>query len=273
MSMPVIRSVMLDLDACVHLDKIEIAGVIEEFKGAGSTVFDAFAGVDATLADVLAFLVGDPRRGRFLDHLLVAALCGTITLAEVYRVAVLVGEHLDLDMAWVLQVLFQVHGGIAEGAARLLARELEGVVQMRLGVYHAHAAPAAAGRGLDDHGVAHFAGDTLALIDVVAQGAVRTGHARDIGLAHGLDGRNLVAHQPNCFGPRADENEPAFLDPFGEICILGQKAVTGMNRDRVGDLGGRDDGGNIQVTFARGRRADAHGLVGHPHVLEVAVDR
>ena len=59
-----------------------------------------------------------------------------------------VGDNLDLDMARVRQELLHVDRRIAEGAARLLARQREGVEQARLRVHDAHAAAAAAARRL-----------------------------------------------------------------------------------------------------------------------------
>ncbi len=46
-----------------------------------------------------------------------------------------------------------------------------------------------------------------------------------------------------------------------------------MDRDRVGDLGGADDRGHVEVGLGRGRTADADGLVGEQHVLQIVVDR
>ena len=96
---------------------------------------------------------------RLFDDLLVAPLHGAVTLAQVDGVTVLVGQHLDLDVARVLQELFHVHGRVAKGRARFRLGHLHRVHQRRLGVHHTHAAPAAAAGGLDDHRIA----DALAM--------------------------------------------------------------------------------------------------------------
>jgi hypothetical protein len=44
-----------------------------------------------------------------------------------------------------------------------------------------------------------------------------------------------------------------------------------MNGDRIGDLGGTDDGGDVQIAARRGCGADADGLVRQQYVLEFAV--
>jgi hypothetical protein len=100
-----------------------------------------------------------------------------------------VGQHLDLDVARVLEELLHVDGRVAEGRAGLGAGGLHRVDQRRLGVHHAHAAPAAAAGGLDDHRVADAAGDADDLLRVVGQGAFRARHAGHAGLDHGLLGR------------------------------------------------------------------------------------
>src|SRR5579863_2293418 len=77
----------------------------------------------------------------------------------------------------------------------------------------------------------------------------------------------------NGLGFGAYEYEAALLDPFGKVRILGEEAVAGVDRHRVGDLRGADDGRHVEVAARGGRRADAHGLVREQHVLEAVVGR
>ena len=44
-----------------------------------------------------------------------------------------------------------------------------------------------------------------------------------------------------------------------------------MNRVDVGDFGGADHLRDVQVTFARSGRPDAHGLIGKAHVQRIPV--
>lgn len=60
-------------------------------------------------------LGGEGGGGGLLQELLVAALDGAVALAQVDDVAVLVREHLELDVARVLHIPLQVHLAIAEG--------------------------------------------------------------------------------------------------------------------------------------------------------------
>jgi hypothetical protein len=45
---------VFDLDPCIHLDEVELVVLIEEFESTGPAVVDAFAGIGATLADLVA---------------------------------------------------------------------------------------------------------------------------------------------------------------------------------------------------------------------------
>ena len=65
----------------------------------------------------------------------------------------------------------------------------------------------------------------------------------------------------------------ALFNPFRKIRIFSQETVTGMDRNRIGNFGGRDDGRHVEVTFGSRRRSDANGLIGHCHVFQIAVDR
>jgi hypothetical protein len=62
------------------------------------------------------------------------------------------------------------------------------------------------------------------------------------------------------------------LDAFGEVGVLAEEAVTRVDRLGVGDFGGGDDLRHVEVAVGGRRGADAHRLVGHGDVLEVAVD-
>jgi hypothetical protein len=262
---------MLDLDAGVHLDEVEIPVLEQELEGAGTTVADAIAGFHAHLADGGALFRRDAGRRRFLDHLLVAALHGAVAFGQMDGVALAVSQYLDLHVARILQKFLHVHLIVAERRARFRTRGGDGVAQMRLGVHHAHAAPAAAAGGLDDDRIADLAGDGHVLVHVIVERTAGTGHARDSGILHGADGLDLVAHQADGLGLRPDEHKAGLLHLFGEVGVLGQETIARMDRAGVGDLGCGDDGRDVEVTQRTGPRADADGLVGHADMLEVAV--
>ena len=73
--------------------------------------FANFGAAFANLGDEFAV---DARGGRFLNHLLVPTLHRAVALTQIDGVAVLIGEHLDFDVARVLEEFLHVHRWIAE---------------------------------------------------------------------------------------------------------------------------------------------------------------
>src|SRR5207248_10483661 len=92
--------------------------------------------------------------GRLLDTRPVAALPRAGSLAQVYADAGRVAEHLHLGVSRLLEVFLAVDVGRAERRARLRLAGVEGRRGLRPLPHDPHAAPAAAGRRLEDDGVA-----------------------------------------------------------------------------------------------------------------------
>ena len=86
--------------------KIELAGraLDDEFDGARADVADGARRGDRGFAHRVAALAGHAGRGRFLEHLLVAALDRALALEQVHVVAVRIAEDLDLDVVRRLEV-------------------------------------------------------------------------------------------------------------------------------------------------------------------------
>ena len=262
---------VLHLNAGVHLDEVETTVFIEELEGAGATVADLDAGIDAALEHFGAGLLVDQRGRSLFDHFLVTALQRAVTVIQVNRVALAVGQHLDFNVARVAEELFQIDHRVAERSTGFGAGQLGRFDQVFFLVYHAHAATTAAASGLDDHRVAHFTGDAQCFFLVFRQRAVGAGNHRYAGFDHGFLGRYLVAHQANGVGFRADEGETGVLHLFGEVGVLGQETVARVNGGSARQLGGTDDRRDVQVRQRAGCRANADAFVGQTQVHQFAV--
>src|SRR5690606_16734918 len=119
-------------------------------------------------------------RGRLLDDLLVAPLDRALALPEV-EAALLVGQHLDLDVARLLDVLLDEDSLVAERRLGLAARRAEALGDLLLAARDAHALAAAAGRGLDHHRIADLVGDARRRRGIGDLADV-AGHRADAGL-------------------------------------------------------------------------------------------
>jgi hypothetical protein len=183
--------------------------------------------------------------------------------------AVVIPQHLELDVPRPRQVLLQVDALVAEGRARLVPRHRE-LAQEVVGVLcHAHPLPAAAGRRLDQHREADLLRGGERLIRVTED--VGSRHDRHAHLHHGAPRGRLVAHQPDLLRVRANEGQLAPLADLRELRILGEEAVPRVDRVGTRDLRRRDDAGNVQIALPRRRRPDADVLVREANVQRLAV--
>ena len=136
-----LRDRVFHLDARVHLDEVKLAVFVhQEFDRAGVLVSDLAEAVLERAADVLAHARRDLQRRRFFDQLLMAALNGTLALVQRGDIAVLVGQHLELDVARALDELLHVEVAVAEGVGRLGGRRMVEIGQFLGAAHDAHAA-------------------------------------------------------------------------------------------------------------------------------------
>ena len=200
-----------------------------------------------------------------------APLDGALALAQAHHIAVLVSQHLELDVARALDELLHVEIAVAERGRRFGLMPAEKVRAARLLVAHdAHAATTAARRSLDDDRKADLPRPLECFVGA-GKNAVRTGQNGHARLFHGGAGLLFFSHQAGNFRRRADELDVAGLADFGEVGVLRQQAVAGMDGVHVGDFRGADHGRNVQIAQPELGRADADGFVGETHVQRVAV--
>ncbi len=262
---------MFNLHAGVHFDKEKFAILIEEFKSTGAAIADLATRLCAALAYLVAQARIEHRCRRLLYDLLVATLHRAIALAQIDGIAMLICQYLKFNVARIFQVLFHVYRGIVERGLRFRFCHGNRIEQGRLGMHHAHAAPATAARSLDDDRVANAARDLDDLGGIVRQRAFYARYAGHAGLFHGNLGAHLVAHQAYRFSARADEYKTAFFHTFGKIGVFREEAIARMNRLGIGYFRCADDGGDVQITQVRRRRAYTNGLVGEFYVLGIGI--
>jgi len=258
---------VLDLQPGVHLHEEELVGAIgadDELDRAGAGVADGLRRLDRGRAHGRPLLRGEQRRRRLLDDLLVAPLQRALALAEVHGVAVGVGQHLDLDVPRAGDQPLDEQRVIAERAPRLAASGGDGSLEVLGPVHLVHALAAAARAGLEQHRVADLS-DGRDQLGVGEPGAVGAGDDRHAGLGDGLLGADLVAHGLDGRGGRTDERDPRGGARCGERGVLGEEAVSGV--DRLGAGGA----GSVEHVVDREVAADADGDVGGDDVRRARV--
>ena len=162
-------------------------------------------------------------------------------------------------MTWIsmwrglLEVALHVDRVVAEGGLGLGLGGLDGLDQVVRGLGHLHAAPAAAGRGLDQHREADGLGRRDGLL--LGRRPRRRSRART-GMPASFTACLAVILSPiirMCSGLGPMKVHAVGFDDLGEAGVLRQEAVAGVDGLGAGDLGGGDDRGDVQIALGRGR--------------------
>ncbi len=80
----------------------------------------------------------------------------------------------------------------------------------------------------------------------------------------------FFAHHARHFRRRPDD-DAAGLHHLGEVGVLAQQSVTGMDGVDVGNFGSANHSGHVEIAIAQPWWPDADGLVGKAHMQRVAV--
>src|SRR5699024_8443203 len=216
-------------------------------------------------------LVVGQERGRCLLHqFLVTALQGAVTGGDHHDIAVCVGQALGLHVARLVQVTFHETFATAERAHGLTYRGLVGVDHFVQGVGHLQPTTPAAEGGLDRDGQPVLLGEG----DDLLCGLDRVGGTRDprtTDLLGDVTGPHLVPQGVDGLGGWTDPGQPGVDDRLGEVGVLGQESVAGVDRVGTGLGGDRKELVDVQVGIGRGGTAQGVGLVGDLDVQGVQV--
>ena len=243
---------VLDLDARIDLDEVELAGVgiHQELDRAGADVIRRPGDLQRMAAQFGALRFVEIGRGGALDDLLVAPLDRAVAFEQVHGVAAGVAEHLHLDVARPLDELLQIDLVLAEGGLRLALGLHYLARQVRFRADGAHAAAAAAPGRLQHHRIADLGRHPGNRRRIVGQGFGRR-YDGDAYLDRQVAGGDLVAQPAHRLRRRPDEDDAGRRAGFGELRALRQEAVARMNGVGARQLGDADRLGDRQVAFDR----------------------
>ena len=241
--------------------EIEPSAPDEVLDGAGAVVAGLGADGLGRLVDAGPLVVGEERRGRLLDQLLVAPLQRAVARADDDDVAVGVGQHLGLDVAGLVQEALDEALAAAEGGDGLADGGVEQLGDLLDGAGDLQPAPAAAERRLDGHRQAVLLGEGDDLVGVLDR-VLGAGDQRGAGLGGDVPRLHLVAERDDRVGGGADPGEPGVDDGLGEVGVLREEAVAGVDRVGAGLLRGVQDLVDDEVGVAGRGAAEGEGLVG-----------
>ena len=265
-----LRDGMLHLEARVHLQEVEVAVVVhQELDRPCVRVAGLLGQSQRGFPDPGAEIGVDHRGRRLLDQFLVPPLQRAVAFGQERKGAPRVREHLGLDVVRPFEIPLQIHLGAAEVGARFAGRALQRFLKFLARLHDAHALAAAPERRLHREGEP----DPLRLGPHVVErhGAGSARHHRDAGALGGPAGRHLVAHHGDGVGGWPHERQAGVVHGPGEVRVLGQEPVSGMDQGGAGLLGRGEQRPDVEVGLSRGRRPDSVGLVRQLDVQGVAV--
>ena len=186
-----------------------------------------------------------------------------------------IGEHLDLHVAPLLDVPLDQHGRIAERRLGLPAGGGQGGGQLGRLAHDAHPLPAPAGGGLHQHRQPDLGHGPVGQLGVVV--ALDGRQHRHVGGRGDAAGLVLASHEVDDGGRRAHPHQAGGGDGAGEVGVLGEEPVAGVDRVGAGGPRGGEQCRDREVGLGRRCRAEAGGGVGRPYVgggaVGVGVDR
>ena len=219
--------------------EIDAVGADQELDRAGAVVAGLRADGLGRGVDALALLVGEERRGRLLDQLLVAPLQRAVAGADDDDVAVRVGEHLRLDVARLVEELLDEALAAAERRRRPRARRSRTArrsppssrATFRPRPPPPKAALMAIGRPCSSA--------KATTSSAPFTGSVVPGTSGAPTLVAMCRACTLSPRRDDRLGRRADPGQPGVDHGLGEVGVLGQEAVARVDRVGAGLLGAR----------------------------------
>src|SRR6266702_5287407 len=253
---------MLDLEPGVHLQEDELlgAGVDEALDRPRAAEADRLPRPDGRGEQPFPQRRADTGRGRLFCHLLMAPLDRAVALTQGHNTPVVQAHDLDLDVTGVLDAALKQDRGAAEETLGAGAGGLERRPQRPGIVCGAHADPAAARGGLHHHGVADL-GSLLDRRVSVGDRFGGPGRDRDPRQRHHVPGVDLVTHLLDRIRWGPDPDKAAGYDPPGEVGVLREKPVAGMNGGGPGLPGRGEHRVHVEIAAGGRRRAQQHRLI------------
>ena len=217
---------VLDLEAGVDLEEGDGAVLgDQELAGAGADVAGLAQDRLRRLVEAVDLVVGEERRGRLLDQLLVAALQRAVAGGDDDDVAVLVGQALGLDVARLVEELLDEALAAAErrrpprGPPTRRRRRPRSISRATL-----RPRPPPPNDRLDRDRQAVLLGERDDLVGVLDRVLGARGQ-RGADLLGDVPGLDLVAERLDRRRRRADPGQPGVDHGLGEVGVLGEEAV------------------------------------------------
>ncbi len=250
---------MLYLDARVHLQEVKLLPGEQELHRAGALITDRPRQPRRRLLHPIPDRGSNRGARRFLDQLLVPALHRAITLTKSQHLSRGQTDELYLHMLGVFEKALQVDGGVAEIERALAPRGLQSLGYLALLVDHPQPPTAAARHGLDCYRKPVLQGEAVHLLPALHR--LRSGHKRHARLLREATRDSLVAHLADRGRAGADPRDAHFPARLGQVRVLREESVTGVERVHAGPVRHVHQLADVQVTLGRRPATERVGFI------------
>lgn len=219
---------MLNLQSCVHFHEIMLVWieVKNEFDGTCIVISNSSGSFNGWLTDLRSDGLWNVWRS-FFNDLLMASLDWTVSFVKMNVVFHHVTKHLNFDMSWLSDVLFNQHSVIAERLKRLSFAWFQGFLEILFLSDDSHTLSTTSWDSLDKNWVSNF----LCLLVQVFSILILLVVTRDdwnVGCSHDFFALTFAAHCSYGWRWRANELDTILDALFGEFSVFGQETKAGM---------------------------------------------
>ena len=211
---------MLNLQAGIDFKEEKlILRIHDEFECACITVIDRTGTLDCGVQQLVSQGRGQRHSRRFLEHLLMATLKGTLPLKKMHDLPLAVSHDLNLDMARPVNVALNNEPAIPKIGTRQTDRLLARRGPLTRVTNDLHPLAASARAGLEQQRQPQFLDHASQTIQIIA-GLAGSRNRRDACGLHDALGLSLVTKHANHLWRGADENQASGLHCLGEVRVF-----------------------------------------------------
>ena len=158
---------MLDLNPCVHFNKIEIALAVHyKFNGSGIGISGRFCSAYGGRTHLLPELRRQQTSRRFLHHFLAAALYRTVAFSKMDNISEIIGKNLKFYMRRIHNEFLYIYIVIPKAGSRFRSGCRKGFIQLFRRPSLTYPASSASGGRFYKHRISNLLGYSFCIVQI-----------------------------------------------------------------------------------------------------------
>ena len=185
---------MLYLNTRIHFNKVWIViSVYQKLQCSCIDISNIFTKTDCCIKNLLSCLVWNGKCRRILYDLLVTSLHRAVTVEQMHNIAVIISDHLNLNMLWSFQIFLNENHIITESFFRFISRLVKFLFQISRIIDNTHPTSATTVGSFQHNRISDHVCDLRCLF-IRFHRVIYSRDDRYICCNGNLFGRNLISH-------------------------------------------------------------------------------